>query len=316
MSLSLEEIRAISDIAKLLYSFLPGNPHPYADPSISFKGIAYELGLGSFWQKRSSKLPAITNLLENTLDSKREMFRPLIIESVKRGIKYKASKGEEITREEIEKLNQLLLKVKFKIPELWDKAFLDSLPSIRSEKVEEEKEKRKEIEKEKLEQLKKELVKMKDMESPQKRGYAFERFLQELFNLFNLKPKSPFRLTGEQIDGSIEFEGHTYLIEAKWQNELTGQNDLLVFREKVESKATWSRGLFITYSGFTREGLEAFSRGRPTNLIAMTGEDLWAIIDGEMGLDDAIRLKSRFAAETGMPMVRVYELKTLYYLRG
>ena len=84
MSPSLEEIRAISDIAELLYSFLPGNPYPYADSNISFKGIAYELGLGSFWQKRSSKLPAITNLLENTLDSKREMFRPLIIESVKR----------------------------------------------------------------------------------------------------------------------------------------------------------------------------------------------------------------------------------------
>lgn len=310
MSPSLEEIRAISDSAKLLYSFLPGNPHPYADPSISFRGVAIDLGLGSFWQK-GSKLPAITNLLENTLDFKREMFCPLILESVKRGIKYKANKGAEITREEIEGLNQLLLKVKFKIPELWDKAFLDSLPSIKSGK--EEKEKREEIDKEKLKQLKRELVKMKDMESHQKRGYAFERFLQELFNLFNLKPKSPFRLTGEQIDGSIEFEGHTYLIEAKWQSELTGQNDLLVFREKVVSKATWSRGLFITYSGFTKEGLEAFSRGRQTNLIAMTGEDLWAILDGEMDLDEAIRLKSRCAAETGSVMVRVYELKTFYY---
>ena len=312
MSPSLEETKAISDIAKLFYSFLPGNPYPYADYSISFRGIAIELGLGKFWQK-GSKLPAITNLLGNTLDFKREMFCPLIIESVKRGIKYRASKGEEITREEIEELNQLLLKVKFKNPELWDKAFLDSLPSIRGKKEEEEEERGKEIDKEKLEQLKRELVKMKDMESHQKRGYAFERFLQELFNLFNLKPKSPFRLTGEQIDGSIEFEGHTYLIEAKWQSELTGQNDLLVFREKVESKSTWSRGLFITYSGFTREGLEAFSRGRSTNLIAMTGEDLWAILDGVMDLDEAIRLKSRCAAETGKVMARVYELKTLYY---
>ena len=59
MSPSLEEIRAISDIAKLLYSFLPGNPHPYADRSISFKGIAYELGLGSFWQKRKASFPLL-----------------------------------------------------------------------------------------------------------------------------------------------------------------------------------------------------------------------------------------------------------------
>ncbi|HEC87310.1 MAG TPA: hypothetical protein ENI49_05540 [Thermoplasmatales archaeon] len=306
MALSPEEIKAISDIAKLLYSFLPGNPHPYADPSISFRGIAFELGLGKFWQK-GSKLPAITNLLEKTLDFRRDMFCPLIVETVKRGIKYRANKGEEVTREEIERLNQLLLKVRFKIPELWDKNFLNSLSSTNVK----EEERKEGIDKNRLERLKNELIKMEKIESHQ-RGYAFEGFLQELFDLFNLKPKSPFKLTGEQIDGSIELEGHTYLIEAKWQSKLTGQNDLLIFREKVESKATWSRGLFITYSGFTKEGLEAFSRGRPTNLIAMTGEDLWAILEGEMGLDDAIRLKSRCAAETGRVMVRVYELKTYY----
>ena len=59
--------------------------------------------------------------------------------------------------------------------------------------------------------------------------------------------------------------------------------------------------------------MEAFSRGGPTNLIAMTGKDLWAILAGEMDLDEAIRLKSRCAAETGRVMARVDELKTLYY---
>lgn len=45
----------------------------------------------------------------------------------------------------------------------------------------------------------------------------------------------------------------------------------------------------------------------------MTGKDLWAILAGEMDLDEAIRLKSRCAAETGRVMARVDELKTLYY---
>jgi len=117
---------------------------------------------------------------------------------------------------------------------------------------------------------------------------------------------------GEQIDGSIELDGHTYLIEAKWQDKLVGESELLVLKGKVESKATWSRGLFISYSGFTKEGLEAFSKGKATNLIAMTGEDLWAILDGEMNLDEAIRLKSRYAAETGKIMIRIYELRNLY----
>lgn len=307
MSISLEETGAISDIAQLLYSFLPGNPHPYADPSISFNGIAMELGLGSYWQ-RGSKRPAITNLLEKTFEFRRDMFCRLIIEIVKRGIKYRKNKANEITREDIELLNELILKVKFKIPELWNKTFLDSLPSTRERKEEE----KGTINEKKLNQLKEKLIRLKNF-GPQKRGYAFEKFLQELFDLFNLRPKGPFKLTGEQIDGSIEFEGHTYLIEARWQNEPTNQSHLLIFRSKVESKATWSRGLFISYSGYTKEGLVAFSKGKPTNLIAMTGEDLWAILDGEMGLDETIKLKSRCAAETGKVFIRVYDLKTLYY---
>ena len=93
MSLTLDEIKAISEMAKLLYSFLPGNPHPFADQSISFKGIAYELELGKFWQG-GSKLPAITTLLERTLKYKRDKFCALILEIVKRGIKYRANKGD------------------------------------------------------------------------------------------------------------------------------------------------------------------------------------------------------------------------------
>lgn len=305
MTSSLEKTKTISDIARLLYSFLPGKPHPFADSSISFKGIAYELGLGEFWQN-GSKLPAITSLLEKALERKK--FCPLILEVVRRGLKYRANRRDDIARDEIESLNELLLKLRFKIPELWDKSFLDSLPSLK----EEEKRAEKQLHAKKFNGLRERLIQVSEL-PPQKRGYAFQDFLQELFDLFNLKPKSPFRLIGEQIDGSIELEGHTYLIEAKWQNAPVGQKDLLVFREKVESKATWSRGLFISYSDFTEAGIKAFSRGRSTNLIAMTGEDLFFILNGEMKLDEAIRLKSRRAAETGEIMVRVYDLKNLYY---
>ena len=44
MSLSLSESQAVNEMAKVLYNFLPGNPYPYADQSVSFKGIAYEGG--------------------------------------------------------------------------------------------------------------------------------------------------------------------------------------------------------------------------------------------------------------------------------
>jgi hypothetical protein len=53
--------------------------------------------------------------------------------------------------------------------------------------------------------------------APNPRGFAFERFLDELFTAFKLAPRRSFRLVGEQIDGSFHLASETYLLEAKWQ---------------------------------------------------------------------------------------------------
>jgi hypothetical protein len=37
----------------------------------------------------------------------------------------------------------------------------------------------------------------------QPRGYAFEKFLKDLFDTFGLQAREAFRLRGEQIDGSF-----------------------------------------------------------------------------------------------------------------
>ena len=294
-------------MAGFLYPFLPGNPHPYADRSISFPGIASDLGLERYWTG-GSKRPAIAALLEGSLSQAKNKFCPLMVQIVTRGLKYRG-KSNPITKEEIEQLNEFIIKLGFKIPELWDLSFLRNLPSVKPEedKVATAK---KETLKNTLPLLLNELLNL-DKLAPQERGYAFEKFLNTLFNAFNMKARSPFRLVGEQIDGSIEFEGNIYLIEAKWQNALAGNADLLILHGKVGGKATWSRGIFISYSGFTKEGLEAFSKGRPTNLIAVTGQDLYFILEGGMPLNQMIRLKARLAAEEGRVYVPVQEL--LFY---
>ena len=52
---------------------------------------------------------------------------------------------------------------------------------------------------------------------PQKRGFEFERFLKDLFDAFGLSARASFRLTGEQMDGSLVMHNEIYLFEAKWQ---------------------------------------------------------------------------------------------------
>jgi hypothetical protein len=149
---------------------------------------------------------------------------------------------------------------------------------------------------------------MLDKLDPHHRGFEFEKFLKDLFECHQLAPRSSFRLIGEQIDGSFELSSDVYLLEAKWHAKQTAQVDLLAFREKVESKSAWSRGLFVSMSGFTDDGLTAFARGRATNIIGMTGQDLFFILSGDISLADALSKKARKAAETGEFYVPVFDL--------
>jgi hypothetical protein len=142
--------------------------------------------------------------------------------------------------------------------------------------------------------------------TPQARGYAFESLLRDLFNLFGLEAREPFRLKGEQIDGSFLLQGETYLVEAKWQDAPTGVADLHTFHGKLEQKAAWTRGLFVSNSGFTEEGLVAFGRGK--RVICMDGLDLFDTLSRELPLNHVLDKKVRRAAETGLPFARVRDL--------
>lgn len=89
--------------------------------------------------------------------------------------------------------------------------------------------------------------------APHARGYAFEGFLKGLFDAFGLAAQEPFRLRGEQIDGSFQLGSEIYLLEAKWRGQPIGVAELHTFHGKIEQKAAWTRGLFVSNSGFTED---------------------------------------------------------------
>lgn len=153
--------------------------------------------------------------------------------------------------------------------------------------------------------LKDDVVKLSTL-APQARGYAFEAFLKSLFDVYGLKPREAFRIRGEQVDGSFVLANDTYLLEAKWENTRTGVADLHVFHGKLEQKAAWARGLFISHAGFSEDGLAAWGRGK--RVICMDGLDLYEMLQRNLPLDHVLDRKIRRAAETGMPFVRVREL--------
>ena len=143
---------------------------------------------------------------------------------------------------------------------------------------------------------------------PQPRGFAFEDFLDALFAVFELSPRKSFRLVGEQIDGSFELNSNTYLVEAKWQGVPIGNRELQSFAGTVRTKADWTRGLYVSNSGFSEDGLTAFRLGENTRIICLSGIDLRDIFTHNLSLIEVVDLKTRRAGETGRAYVPVREL--------
>jgi restriction endonuclease Mrr len=229
----------------------------------------------------------------------------LIVAIVRQAMTYRRGKGSPLSREEIDRLNTLLRDVQFKIPELLDPSFLSSFGSPKA--VEPALQTPATLNAEKAEELAALLIKITKLD-PQTRGLRFEGFLNELFAGFGLAPRGSFRLVGEQIDGSFRLHGQTYLVEAKWHGPQIGFADLMTFSGKIGGKAAWSRGFFVSNSGFTADGLEAFSRGRQTNLICADGLDLYEVLSRRVSLITVLEAKERRAAETNRAFVPVRDL--------
>lgn len=136
-------------------------------------------------------------------------------------------------------------------------------------------------------------------DTPQARGFAFEKYLNNLFEIYGLEPRGSFRITGEQIDGSFLLHNEVYLLEAKWTNKKIDKGDLVIFNEKVSSKSGFTRGLFISFSGFSDEALATFATGRTVNIILMTVQELAVSLNHKLDLTKVLSAKVRALAEEG-----------------
>lgn len=143
-------------------------------------------------------------------------------------------------------------------------------------------------------------------QQPHQRGRSFELWLNELFTAFYLSPKGAFRLKGEQIDGSFLLNNETYLVEAKWHSTKTGNADLHAFHGKLDQKISWARGVFISWAGFTKSGLDAWGRGK--KVICVSGYDLVLMLKNNISFRMLMEEKIRRAAETGNLYVKIDEI--------
>jgi hypothetical protein len=159
-----------------------------------------------------------------------------------------------------------------------------------------------------LEQLKEDFYQLAAERDRSRAGLALEKLLNRLFEIFDLQPRQPFRIIGEQIDGSFLFDSHVYLMESKWEKDPLPEADLLVFRGKIEGKSTFTRGVFIALNDISIPARDAITRGKAPSFFVINGHDLLMILNEAISLPDFLRQRVRILGEEGRVCVPFAEL--------
>jgi hypothetical protein len=154
--------------------------------------------------------------------------------------------------------------------------------------------------------LRKEFQDLTVLTDHQKRGYALEVFLKDLFHAFGLDYRGSYKVGVEQIDGAFKHASRDFLVEARWREEPPAANDLYVFAHKIEGKLQGTLGLFISMVPPRPEVLEQLAKVTKSVLI-MDGGDLALILEGRWSLPEALEKKRQRAAQEGILFARLAE---------
>ncbi|MGC6432500.1 MAG: restriction endonuclease [Jejuia sp.] len=158
-----------------------------------------------------------------------------------------------------------------------------------------------------FESLKNLLIEIESLPTSQAKGFGFEKYLNKLFQAFNLKPNASYRTEHDQIDGSFVFDGNTILVEAKYKSKEIIKDDLILFENKIKAKSHFSKGLFITYSKISQKALEYFTDSG-SRIVVLTVEEIFLLCQNKISLDKVIQSKYRLLDERGLIFKHFLEL--------
>ena len=128
----------------------------------------------------------------------------------------------------------------------------------------------------------------------QQAGYDFQDWFYDLADFFEIPNRRPYKHGGREIDGSLTWDGTTYLVELKFTTAQAGAPDVDVFRAKVTSKADNTMGIMASMSGYTSIAIEAGSQPR-TPLLLMDHAHLYTVLRGAKRLEALIERLRRHA---------------------
>ncbi|MHA6764059.1 restriction endonuclease [Streptacidiphilus sp. PAMC 29251] len=140
--------------------------------------------------------------------------------------------------------------------------------------------------------LRKQVAVLFAMENPRQRGMELEKVLNVVFALDGIGIRESFTLrtedgeAAEQIDGVVELDGRTYLVEVKWWAKPLDVNPVSRHLVRIMTRAD-VHGLMISASGYTAPAVEECVRFL-THGVMILGElrELVLLLEREASLGD------------------------------
>lgn len=132
----------------------------------------------------------------------------------------------------------------------------------------------------------------------QQGGYDFQDWFYDLLDFCEIQNRRPYVSAGRQIDGSITFDGTTYLVELKFTGSQANATDIDSLRSKVDDKADNTMGILVSISGYSSVAVTQAS-GRKTTLLLFDAMHIYLFLSGTLSFRDIISRVRRHASQTG-----------------
>ncbi len=132
----------------------------------------------------------------------------------------------------------------------------------------------------------------------QQGGYEFQDWFYDLLDFCEIQNRRPYVSAGRQIDGSLTFDGTTYLVELKFTAGQADATDVDSLRSKVDDKADNTMGIMVSISSYSTVALTQAS-GRKTTLLLFDAMHLYFFLAGTLSFGDILARVRRHASQTG-----------------
>lgn len=132
----------------------------------------------------------------------------------------------------------------------------------------------------------------------QQGGYDFQDWFYNLLDFCEIQNRRPYVILGRQIDGSLTFDGTTYLVELKFTANQATAEDIDSIRAKVDDKADNTMGIMVSISGYSSVARNQAS-GRKTTLLLFDASHIYLFLSGTLSFRDIISRVRRHASQTG-----------------